>query len=215
MRSVDAILFDLDGTLIDSKRDITLSVHHLQSRFGRAPSTEEEIAGFIGDGVVKLVERAIGHRDPGLIEPAVDYFKEHYRRHMLDNTRLYPGVNETLEHFRTKKMAIVTNKPSRISERIVAALGIADYFPIIIGGDIELPKKPNPAGVIEALNRLGVRDRSRAMMVGDSAQDTEAGRKAGALTCGIYSNIANPTLLQLSKPDFTIHSLPDLTRIVS
>src|SRR5438045_3641689 len=129
MLSVSAILFDLDGTLIDSKNDLTYSVHYLQKTYGRHPSPDPDIARFIGDGVVKLVERAIGPTDAAELEKAVELFKSHYRRHALDNTRPYPAVRSALEWFQGKKMAVVTNKPVRVSQRILDGLELARYFP--------------------------------------------------------------------------------------
>src|SRR5258708_26395621 len=151
MLSVDAILFALDGTLIDSKKDLADSVHHIQKKYGRPPSPEDEIARFIGDGVDKLVERAIGRRGPRELEEAVNLFKAHYRAHALDTTSVYVGVREALEHFKSKKMAVVTNKPVRISKRILQGLGLAPYLPVVLGGDSLSRKKPHPQRVFPPL----------------------------------------------------------------
>jgi len=213
---VSAILFDLDGTLIDSKKDIALSVHHLQKKFGRPLSSEEDIARFIGDGMIKLVERAIGRESPDpVVTEAADFFKTHYREHALDHTRLYPGVAEALEFFRDKKMAIVTNKPTRILAHTLEALGVARYFQVVLGGDSVARMKPEPDGLLEALGQLGVRPSPEVLMVGDGAQDILAGRAAGVSTCGILSNIGDQTLLRQANPDYTIFSMHDLMRIIS
>lgn len=217
MQSVEALLFDLDGTLVDSKKDIALSVHHLQQKYGRPLSSEDDIARFIGDGIVKLVQRAIGREQSeadAFVHEAVDVLKKHYSEHALDNTCAYPGVAATLEHFRDKKMAVVTNKPTRVSIRILEGLGLAHYFSIVIGGDTQIRKKPDPEGLLVALEKLNVAPSRHVLMVGDSPQDVLAGRAAKISTCGIPSNIGDMTALKAANPDFTIHSMQDLTRII-
>jgi phosphoglycolate phosphatase len=213
MRSVDAILFDLDGTLIDSKRDLANSVHFLQRRYHRKPSSDEQISQFIGDGVVKLVERAIGQRPAGQIRRAVALFKKHYRRHALDHTSVYPGVIDTLEHFRRRKLAVVTNKPVRVSRRILRGLNLMRYFQVVLGGDSVERKKPHPEGPLLALEQLGVSPR-RAVMVGDGFQDVMAGRAARMRTIGIRSNIGDWKLLRRSRPTLTVKSVNELVRII-
>lgn len=215
MLAVDVIVFDLDGTLVDSREDIAQSVHALQKHYGVPPSSLDVIAGFIGDGVGKLVERSIGQRPPEVLAEAVEIFKTHYREHALDHTYAYDGVRETLEHFRAKKMAVVTNKPARISERILRGLKLFEFVPVVVGGDSTAFKKPHPDGLYLALEKLGMPKTKRAMMVGDSAQDVLAGRAAGFHTCAIQSNIGNARLLEQSLPDYTISSLLDLTRIIN
>ncbi len=215
MRDVDAILFDLDGTLIDSKRDLANSVHFLQKQYGRPPSPDEEIARFVGDGVSKLVERAIGTRPARQLRSAVVQFKKHYRRHALDHTYVYPGVLETLEHFRGRKMAVVTNKPVRVSRRILRGLNLLRYFPVVLGGDSLPKKKPHPEPLREALRRLGLRSARRAVMVGDGYQDVLAGRAAGMRTVGIPSNIGNRRELRLARPTVTIRSIKGLMRLIA
>jgi phosphoglycolate phosphatase len=213
--SVDALLFDLDGTLIDSKQDLALSIHHLQNDFHRPLSSESEIAALIGNGVVKLVERAIGALPAAELEQAVEAFKGYYRQHALDHTLAYPGIPDMLAHFKSKKMAVVTNKPTRISKYILEQLGLARYFPVILGGDSVTRKKPDPEGPLQAMEQLGVRTPQRVVMVGDSMQDVLAGRAAGVWTCGIISNIGDPELLKRAKPDFTVCSPQELTRIIN
>jgi phosphoglycolate phosphatase len=213
--TVEAILFDLDGTLIDSKKDLALSIHQLQKTYGCPPSSDAEIARFIGDGVVKLVERAIGPREPAELERAVELFKAHYRLHALDHTTAYPAVAETLAHFEKKKLAVVTNKPVRISIRILEGLGLGGFFPVVVGGDSASRKKPHPEPILQAIRLLGSPNPRKVLIVGDGFQDVVAGRAAGILTCGIPSRIGDRALLAKSEPDFTARSIQELTRIIN
>ena len=212
MIRVDALLFDLDGTLVDSKRDLAHSVRHLQKQFRVSASSEKQVASFIGDGVVKLVERALPGLPKSRLEPAVAAFKQYYREHCLDHTRVYPGVLSALRHFRGKKMAVVTNKPVRISAHILDELGLSPFFQALIGGDSLPNKKPHPEPILSALKTMRVENKKRAVTVGDSPNDIHAGRSAGTYTCGVYSNISDPQKLLNSRPDFAIHKLNELTR---
>src|ERR1700687_167661 len=171
MISVDALLFDLDGTLIDSRRDLAISVQHLQKHFRAPRSSEKDVAAFVGDGVVKLVQRALPTLPPSELDQAIVAFKKFYREHCLEHTRVYPGVRETLEHFRRKKMAVVTNKPVRISGYMLEELGLSRYFAVLVGGDSLPKKKPHPQPILNALKTIGIHNAKRAVVVGDSAND--------------------------------------------
>jgi phosphoglycolate phosphatase len=215
MISVEAILFDLDGTLIDSKRDIAESVHFIQRKHGRAASPEADIASFIGNGVPALLQRALGPKAEQTLEADVTLFKKHYREHCLDHTYVYPGVRETLHHFRYKKMAVVTNKPVRISRFMLERLGLAGYFRGILGGDSTSRKKPHPDPIFQTLDRLGTRSLRDVIIVGDGYQDIQAGKSAGIRTCGLISNIGDSRRLHQSAPDFTILKMEELMRIIN
>lgn len=213
--SVDAILFDLDGTLIDSKKDLFLSVRYLQDKYAKRRSTEAEVATFIGDGVVKLVQRALPGVEGNLRREAVKTFKRYYRQHCLDHTRLYPGVRQMLAHFRHKKLAVVTNKPVRVSRRILRGLGILSAFRVVLGGDSLRTKKPHPAPIRFALTRMRVSQPQNALMVGDGKNDILAGRAAGTWTCGIRSNIGSRAKLLAAQPHFRILNTRQLMRFIN
>ena len=213
MISVDALFFDLDGTLIDSKRDLAQSVRYLQKRFDHTLSSEKEVGTFIGDGVVKLVQRALPNFHHSKLEEAVNVFKDHYRDHCMDHTYVYPGVIPMLKHFQKKKMAVVTNKPVRISGRLLNGLGLSDYFELLIGGDSLPNKKPHPEQVLSALRTMRLKNKKLVVMVGDSPNDIHAGRAAGIRTCGIKSNIGDPQNLASSRPDYLISHMRELMRL--
>jgi len=207
--NIEAILFDLDGTLIDSTRDLADSVRHIQKVYAHPLSTDEEVATFIGDGVGKLVERALPDYDQSQLAEPVEQLKDYYRLHCLANTTIYPGVVETLTKLRHKKMAIVTNKPARISRRILDGLKLSDYFSVIVGGDTLPEKKPHPAPLLHAAKQLNVAP-ERCLMIGDSAVDVAAARAAGMPAIGILSNIGDREQLKKSKPDFLIQKFSDV-----
>ena len=213
--ALDALLFDLDGTLVDSRRDLASSVHHLQKTLGFRQSSEEQVAAFVGDGMLRLVQRAV----PGLPEKrlpeAVRIFIRHYHQHCLDHTRPYPGVSEMLERFRHKKMAVVTNKPTRVSRRILEGLGLLARFDRIIGGDFLRRKKPDPEPVLHALALMKTPSPRSAVMIGDGINDILSGRSAGAYTCGIRSNISDWRQIVESGPDFLALNAYDLMHLFS
>jgi len=213
MIPVEALIFDLDGTLIDSKRDLAVSVQFLQKHYRKSPSTEKDVGTFIGDGVVKLVQRALPDLPESELEEAITIFKQFYRKHCLDQTDLYPGTRQTLEHFRRKKMAVVTNKPVKISGYMLDQLDLSRYFKVLIGGDSLPNKKPHPEPILSALKTMQIISPKRVVVIGDSANDVLAGRAAGTHTCGVKSNIGDHQILSNSKPDTLIYSLKELTRI--
>ena len=179
---VKALLFDLDGTLIDSKRDLVQSVNATLRQMGRAELPEDLVASYVGSGAPILISRALGesaseeerHR-------ALRFFLAHYDAHKLDFTTEYPGVRETLEKLRGLPMAVLTNKPVNISVRILEGLGLAGFFRAIYGGNSFATKKPDPLGANTALSELGIAA-GEAAMVGDSEVDVQTARNAGMIS---------------------------------
>jgi phosphoglycolate phosphatase len=165
-------VFDLDGTLVDSKLDLCLAVNHALRRVGLPERTLEEVASFVGEGAVRLVERAVApHQDRR--DAALAAWWEHYEAHLLDHTVLFPGLGALLADA-PFPLAVHTNKPGRLARLILQGLGVADRFVEVVGGD-EAPRKPDPAGTLALLARRGV-DASDAVLVGDSLVDAETAR---------------------------------------
>jgi phosphoglycolate phosphatase len=165
-------VFDLDGTLIDSRLDLCLAVNHALRTVGLPERTLEEVSGFVGEGAVRLVERAVAPRRD-LLDAALAAWWEHYQAHLLDHTVLYPGL-EALLASATFPLAVHTNKPGRLARRILQGLGVARHFAEVLGGD-EAPRKPDPAGTRALLGRLAVAP-EEAVYVGDSVIDAELAR---------------------------------------
>ncbi|HET9995285.1 MAG TPA: HAD-IA family hydrolase [Candidatus Acidoferrum sp.] len=203
--SVRALIFDLDGTLIDSKRDLILSVNAMLRELGREELHEDTISGYIGHGAPQLVGQALGN---GASEEerdrALKYFLSYYEDHKMDSTCAYPGVPEALDQLADYPMAILTNKPVRISVRILEALGLAKYFRAVYGGNSFATKKPDPLGANTILRELAAAP-VEAILIGDSEVDMQTARNAGTLAAavnygfGTHDRAAHPADLYLDR----------------
>jgi 2-phosphoglycolate phosphatase len=200
-RAVDLLIFDLDCTLADTKLDIALATNYALRALGLPQLPPQTIYGYIGNGVEKILERALPSAHQHLRDEALRLFSEHYGQHLLDHTRLYPKVRETLEHFRTKKMAVATNKTLRFSLQTLEGLQIRHYFQLVLGGDSTDHLKPNPEPLQRILQALQVTPH-RAAMVGDSVSDVLAGKRAGTLTCALTYGLGKREDLLASGPDY-------------
>ncbi|MEZ4484674.1 MAG: HAD-IA family hydrolase [Syntrophotaleaceae bacterium] len=176
----DTFLFDLDGTLIDSLSDLTTAVNLLRGEQALAPLPRETVRQFIGDGATMLVRRALPEHS--FSAEQVQRFLHYYRTHLLDETRIMPGVEDFLMQHQGKRMAVVTNKPYDLSLAILCELGLDAFFGALVGGGGRLPKKPDPQPVLQALRELESTV-ATAVMIGDHHTDLQAGRAAGVKTC--------------------------------
>jgi phosphoglycolate phosphatase len=203
--AIRALIFDLDGTLIDSKRDLILSVNAMLHEMGRDELSEEQISGYIGRGAPLLVSQALGGC-PTEAECArgLEFFLRYYETHKMDNTRLYPGVAEALYRLSHIPMAVLTNKPVRVSVRILEALGLGKKFRVVYGGNSFETKKPDPLGVNTILHELAA-EPARAMFIGDSEIDVQTARNAGTIAVtvnygfGAHDRIRFPADLYLDR----------------
>ena len=180
--AAQAIIFDLDGTLVDSAEDLRAAVNRLFGDLGLRPIEASEIKGMIGDGVPKLVERALvaANGDPQQRDFLLPRFLALYQADPATLTRCYPGVLDTLDTLRRKgfRLAVVTNKPVFATKKVLEALSLAEFFPVVVGGDSLPTRKPHPGQLIEAARQLGV-GIDQTLMVGDNIHDVEAARAAG------------------------------------
>jgi phosphoglycolate phosphatase len=206
---VRALIFDLDGTLIDSKLDLALAVNATLEYMQRARLAHDTIYSFVGDGAPLLVRRALGE---GVTESEADeglsFFLSYYRAHMLDNTVAYPGVREGLELLNDHAMAVLTNKPARFSQRILDGLGLARYFRYVYGGNSFETKKPDPLGAKTLLRDLGAAPQE-AIMVGDSDVDVRTARNVGMWACGVSYGLGAEGM-RAHPPDVMLDSLVEL-----
>ena len=180
--NVKALVFDLDGTLIDSKRDLVQSVNATLRNIGRPELPETLIASYVGSGAPVLIRRALGGApEPEELQNALAFFLDHYEKHKLDFTREYPGVRATLESLRAVPMAVLTNKPVKISVQILEGLKLAEFFRAVYGGNSFATKKPDPLGANTILRELAVVPQN-SLMVGDSEVDVQTARNAGMIS---------------------------------
>jgi phosphoglycolate phosphatase len=217
-RAIRLLIFDLDGTLIDSRLDLVHSVNATLRHFNRPELADDVIASYVGDGAPVLVRRALG--DPGHeahVKEALEYFLAYYRVHKLDHTHLYPGIEEMLTTVRNydgarRQMAVLSNKPVVPSRAIVEALGLAEFFFHVYGGNSFPTKKPDPHGVQTILREARAQP-EQAVMIGDSATDVITGRNAGLWTCGVTYGFAPHTLCE-APPDVTVDSPQELAELL-
>jgi phosphoglycolate phosphatase len=187
--SIRLVIFDLDGTLIDSRLDLVHSVNAALRHIHRPELPEDVIASYVGDGAPILIQRALGGEvvDEALVRKGLEYFLSYYREHKLDHTTVYHGIREALGAIQSsgngvpRKMAVLTNKPVNPSRAIVEALGLGSYFSQVYGGNSFSTKKPEPEGALKLLAETGVRP-EQAAIVGDSHVDIRTGRNAGLWT---------------------------------
>jgi phosphoglycolate phosphatase len=211
---VRVLIFDLDGTLIDSKLDLAHAVNAALEHMRRDPLTHEQIYSYVGNGAPMLVRRALGE---GATDEEADtglaYFLSYYRQHMLDNTVPYPGVREGLELLENHPMAVLTNKPVHFSRAILDGLGMSRYFRIVYGGNSFEKKKPHPMGMETLLRELNAAPRE-AMIVGDSDVDVRTARNAGTWACGVSYGLGMEGM-QAHPPDLMVDSLVELPRYLN
>lgn len=224
VESIRLLVFDLDGTLIDSAKDLCNSVNATLRHCELDPLPDKHIAAFIGDGALMLVRRALAAQsgaeaDEAFLAQAYDFFLDYYREHKLDFTYAYPGVLQALDALKaapdggTRAMAVLTNKPVRPARAICEALGLAPYFFSIYGGNSFKTKKPDPAGLRVVMDEAGARP-GQTVMIGDSEVDVQTALNAGAWSIGCTFGLA-PHTLAAAPPDVLVDEPADWTLALS
>ncbi len=201
------LLFDLDGTLVDSVADLTGALNRLGAELGNPPLSVDAVRNMVGDGATRLIKRAFG-KDHYQREQLLR-FLEIYGAHLLDHTRCYPGIEELLSRYPAERLAVVTNKPHRLSLELLQGLGLAQHFQVIIGGDSYPEKKPHPLPVQKALEALGA-TAEQAVMIGDHHTDLYAGKAAGVATCFCAYGLGHSDGL---CPDYIADNSTDLLQL--
>jgi phosphoglycolate phosphatase len=217
--SIKLVIFDLDGTLIDSRLDLVHSVNAALRHIGRPELPDDVIASYVGDGAPILIQRALGGEtvDEAVIRKGLEFFLSYYRSHKLDHTTVYPGIAEALAAIQNsangvpRKLAVLSNKPVVPSRAIVEALGLGRFFSQIYGGNSFPTKKPDPEGARKLLEEYGVQPQ-QAAIVGDSHVDVDTGRNAGMVTVGVTYGFA-PHTLQDEPPDVLVDHPSELSAL--
>ena len=213
---IRCVVFDLDGTLIDSRLDIAAATNHVLAERGLPTLPVERVASFVGDGAPALLARAanVPDDDP-LVAELLGPFLDFYTAHPTPHTTFMPGALEALEALGGRRsLALCTNKPRRTTDAVLASLSLSRHFAVVLAGG-DLPrKKPDPAPLFHIAERLGLAPHELAM-VGDGSQDVEAGRAAGALTIGVRGGIIPFERLLAAAPDVMLDSLVELPALLA
>ncbi|MBI3810572.1 MAG: HAD-IA family hydrolase [Nitrospirae bacterium] len=208
MHKVDLLIFDLDGTLIESKWDIATAVNLTLRDLGLPVREQEEIFSFVGDGIKRLLRLSVGAENQSRYEDALRVFRGHYLAHCLDHTRFYPGIDAVLAHYAAKHKAVATNKSLEYTTRILDGLG-AHHFAYVVGGDNGYGLKPEPGMLLKILDELKV-ERGRAVLIGDSTNDITGGHNAGIKVCAVGYGMGNREKMAACNPDWFIEKPEDL-----
>jgi len=212
MPKPELLIFDLDGTLVDTRHDIANSVNYAIAELGFEKLPVEQVIKYVGNGLLKLIERTLSIEARHLVPRATALFNDYYREHLLDTSELYPGIAEVLNHFSDRKMAIVSNKPAAFCSSIVDGLNLQGQFFPVYGGDSFSVMKPDPKPLLTVINKLNV-SAERTVMIGDSPPDILAGRAAGCFACAVTYGYSRKMELIESKPDRLVDKAEEIITI--
>ena len=208
------LMFDLDGTLVDSRKDIALSVNLTLDEFNLPHRPPEVIYGFIGGGMHNLIRRSLPDGMESLVEEGVDVFWGIYREHVLDTTRLYPGIMDALELLSGgHRLAVVTNKPHAHTQLILKGLGIAGLFVTVHGWKMGLPVKPDPTLLRMAMEDAGAMEED-TLMIGDSTNDVLAAKAAGIKCCAVGYGYGTKEKNLAAGADIIAENVEDIVRLL-
>ncbi|MCG2720615.1 MAG: HAD-IA family hydrolase [Thermodesulfovibrionales bacterium] len=209
--SVKLIMFDLDGTLVDTSQDITNALNYAGEPFALKKLTTKETIAMIGEGVTRLIEKACGEDKPDLKERVIERFLDYYSTHLTDHSVVYPNVTETLEKLYAYRKVVISNKRENLSVQLLDTLRLLKYFDLVVGSDTTAEKKPSAVPLLHVLEKLHSLP-EEALMVGDSKFDIEAGKRAGVKTLAVVYGYGEKQ--HLLEADYVIDSFDALPRIL-
>lgn len=207
------IIYDLDGTLVDTREDIAHAVNHMLKEMAHKPLPQATIEKHVGRGLHHLVANCLGTRDSKPVEKGARLYRQYYAEHMMDHTQLYPGALDMLNYFKDRLQAVITNKPNPFTEQMLKALGVAKYFSDIVAGDTDFPKKPDPSAVLFILQREKIKS-DEALFIGDSLVDIETGRNAGIETVVTCHGFTCEEELQSANPHAVVRDFKELLELI-
>lgn len=215
-QSFEAVLFDLDGTLIDSVEDIARSANHVRQKMGMPPLPVRQVRSYIGDGIHSLFERVLQTKTTSRILEAIDLWRPHYLEHCLNHTSLYPKVKEVLESLASHgiSLGVVTNKPERPAEAILSGLGVRSFFAVVVGGDTTSHRKPEAGPILHACKSIKVSP-NLSLMVGDSPNDILSARNANCPSCAVLWGLTGEKELRAHHPHYLITHPSELKNLVA
>jgi phosphoglycolate phosphatase len=208
---IKLIIFDLDGTLVDSIVDITNALNHAIEPYDMERLSVEKTTGMVGEGVTRLIEKILGEERADLKTEVLNRFLDYYSLHLSDFTAPYPGIRETLEKLSAYKKAVISNKREGLSKRLLDELGLASFFDAVLGSDSVGEKKPSPKPVLKVLETLSVQP-EEAVIVGDSTYDIQAGKAAGVRTVAVSYGFVEKSLL--AGADVIIDDISELISLL-
>jgi phosphoglycolate phosphatase len=213
MRRINAIFFDVDGTLADARPDIAAAMNRVLKTLGRPERSVEEISSYIGTGVKYLIRNSLDTDDMALVDKATAMYEEEYLKHPADHARLYPGVTELLKGISDKRKFVLTNRYAHLASALLEKLGIRGFFEDVFGGDDESCIKPSACVFDRILPAVNVK-RDEAMIVGDMAVDVMAGKNSNILTCWVTYGLGRAEEVMPLDPDYVIDGISELRAIL-
>jgi phosphoglycolate phosphatase len=226
---IQLIIFDLDGTLVDSSADITNALNYALEPYAVQPLTVDDTIKMIGEGITRLIEKIVDSRGNGVLRSAVTEFRqnpqrlqdirtdvrnrflEYYSQHIIDHTKEYPGVRETLDQLGMYKKAVISNKMESLSRKVLDGLALSRYFDSVVGSDTTPEKKPSPLPILKVLSDLHLLP-AQALIVGDSNYDVDAGKAAGLITVAVTYGYRSREVI--AHADYVIDRMTDLAPLL-
>lgn len=213
MKNFGLLIFDLDGTIVDSENDIASAVNYMRSLYGKPALDLSTVRSFIGSGVKLLVEQALDDLSANEQQAAALKLIEYYKRHLLDTTVIYPGMKQVIEQLQNRTKAVLSNKPEELSKKILKELNIGRHFAIIWGGDSLAKKKPDPEPILKIIEQLKF-TKQDALMIGDGINDILAAKSAGIKCAAAGYGYTDLKDLSALNPDYLLLKPEDLIEIV-